>query len=84
MSYKVDLTGLERDGDVSLTRQLADRFSGAIESGLLEPGEKLILRFGGGAGYGDPSERDPERVKADLKNGYITPEAAERDYNGQG
>ena len=41
MSYKVDLTGLERDGDVSLTRQLADRFSEAIESGLLEPGEKL-------------------------------------------
>jgi len=41
MSYKIDLTDLERDGDVSLTRQLADRFARAVEAGLLEPGEKL-------------------------------------------
>ena len=41
MSYKLDLSGLERDGDVSLTQQLVDRFTEAIESGELEPGEKL-------------------------------------------
>ena len=38
---QVDLTDLERDGDVSLTRQLVDRFTDAIDSGHLEPGEKL-------------------------------------------
>ena len=41
MSYKIDLSELERDGAVSLTQQLVDRFSAAIEAGELEPGEKL-------------------------------------------
>ena len=41
MSYKIDLSDLKRDGAVSLTQQLADRFAAAIESGELEPGEKL-------------------------------------------
>ena len=41
MSYKVDLSALERGGDVSLTQQLVDRFAEAIEDGRLEPGEKL-------------------------------------------
>jgi 2-aminoadipate transaminase len=41
MSYKLDLSDLKRDGDVSLTQQLVDLFSAAIDSGELEPGEKL-------------------------------------------
>jgi DNA-binding transcriptional MocR family regulator len=41
MSYKVDLTELDRQGEVSLTQQLADRFAAAIDAGELEPGEKL-------------------------------------------
>jgi DNA-binding transcriptional MocR family regulator len=41
MSYKVDLSDLERAGETSLTQQLVDRFAAAIESGLLDPGEKL-------------------------------------------
>jgi DNA-binding transcriptional MocR family regulator len=41
MSYKIDLSALERDGAVSLTQQVVDRFAAAIESGELEPGEKL-------------------------------------------
>ena len=41
MSYKIDLTHVERGGDVSLTQQLVDRFAAAIDSGDLEPGEKL-------------------------------------------
>jgi 2-aminoadipate transaminase len=41
MSYKVELSDLQREGDVSLTQQLVDRFSQAIESGVLAPGEKL-------------------------------------------
>lgn len=34
-----------------------------------------------GAGYGDPKLRDPEAVKADIKNGYVTPERAKEIYN---
>jgi DNA-binding transcriptional MocR family regulator len=41
MSYKIDLSGLTRDGEVSLTQQLVERFTEAIEDGVLEPGEKL-------------------------------------------
>lgn len=41
MSYKVDLSELERDGKTSLTQQLADRLIAAIEAGDLGPGEKL-------------------------------------------
>src|SRR4051795_6368869 len=41
MSYKLDLSDVERDGDVSITQQLVDRFAAAIDSGELEPGEKL-------------------------------------------
>jgi 2-aminoadipate transaminase len=41
MSYKIDLSDLERDSATSLTQQLVDRFAAAIESGELEPGEKL-------------------------------------------
>src|SRR5919108_518644 len=41
MSYKIDLSTLQRDGDVSLTQQLVERFATAIDSGVLEPGEKL-------------------------------------------
>src|SRR3954466_14173781 len=41
MSYKVDLSDIERDAETSLTQQLVDRFADAVESGLLEPGQKL-------------------------------------------
>jgi N-methylhydantoinase B len=30
----------------------------------------------GGGGFGNPKDRDPERVRADLCNGYVTPEGA--------
>src|SRR5882724_13380437 len=41
MSYNLDLSDLDREGAVSLTQQLIDRFTRAIDTGLLEPGEKL-------------------------------------------
>ena len=41
MSYKLPLSGLDRDGDVSITEQLVARFSAAIERGDLAPGAKL-------------------------------------------
>lgn len=34
----------------------------------------------GGGGYGDPAEREPERVLEDVEMGYFTQEAARRDY----
>ena len=41
MSYKVDLSHIDRAGAVSITQQLVERFVGAIDSGELASGEKL-------------------------------------------
>ena len=35
---------------------------------------------GGGGGWGDPCERDPERVLDDVRNGYVSLVSAEKDY----
>ncbi len=47
---------------------------------VLQPGQRVILELPGGGGYGPPNEREPERVLADLRQGYISAVAAERDY----
>ena len=41
MSYKIDLSDLDRESRVSVTQQLVDRITAAIESGDLAPEEKL-------------------------------------------
>jgi N-methylhydantoinase B len=43
-------------------------------------GGRVKLEFPGGAGYGNPMERDPELVKRDLARGYISAEVAKQDY----
>jgi N-methylhydantoinase B len=41
-----------------------------------------VLRYvnNGGGGWGDPFRRDPELVKRDVRDGYVTVEGAARDY----
>jgi N-methylhydantoinase B len=39
-----------------------------------------MLAFPGGAGYGNPAERDVELVKRDLLYGYISAQTASEDY----
>ena len=41
-----------------------------------------IFRYqtNGGGGFGNPLEREPERVKVDVRDGYVTIEGALRDY----
>jgi N-methylhydantoinase B len=46
----------------------------------LAPGQVVRVNLPGGGGYGDPRSRDPELVRRDVIEGYITPEAASRDY----
>jgi N-methylhydantoinase B len=43
-------------------------------------GSVLEVRTGGGGGYGDPTLRDADSVRADLRKGYITPEHAREHY----
>jgi N-methylhydantoinase B len=46
----------------------------------LRAGDIFRLHTPGGGGYGDPLARDPERVLADVREGLVSREAAERDY----
>jgi N-methylhydantoinase B len=46
----------------------------------VKKGDVVSLVTGTGGGYGDPYARPVEKVVDDVKNGYITPEMAEKDY----
>jgi N-methylhydantoinase B len=50
---------------------------------MLNPGDVVLLVRGGGAGFGDPARRDPRRVREDVANGYVSPEAARTVYGLQ-
>ncbi|MFN8223675.1 MAG: hydantoinase B/oxoprolinase family protein [Gaiellales bacterium] len=43
-------------------------------------GSLVSVQTGGGGGWGDPLQRPPERVIDDVIAGYVSREAAERDY----
>lgn len=46
----------------------------------MNPGDVLTVHSAGGAGFGPPAERDPDRIGDDLAHRRVTPRAAERDY----
>jgi len=46
----------------------------------LKAGDIFRLDTPGGGGHGDPLMREAERVLIDVRNGNVSPEAAERDY----
>jgi N-methylhydantoinase B len=50
----------------------------------MKEGDGFYLDKAGGGGYGDPKKRDPEAIRRDLKEGYVTPEGAKRDYGFDG
>lgn len=47
----------------------------------LSKGDRVVLTTATGGGYGNPSERSKELIKSDIKNGYITVDQAQNDYN---
>jgi N-methylhydantoinase B len=46
----------------------------------VDKGDILTIMMPGGGGYGDPYDRDPERVRTDVELGFVSRKAAERDY----
>ncbi len=46
-------------------------------------GDVIRLELPGGGGFGNPAERDPDQVAADVADGLYTRDAAERDYRVQ-
>ncbi|MDO8212578.1 hydantoinase B/oxoprolinase family protein [Conexibacter sp. CPCC 206217] len=46
----------------------------------VRPGDLFITLVAGGAGYGDPLTREPERVLQDVADGYVSVAGARADY----
>jgi len=46
----------------------------------IKAGTLVWMQTAGGGGFGDPLDRDPARVRDDVRDGYVTPAAAARDY----
>ena len=48
--------------------------------GSFQAGEVISNRTGGGGGYGDPYDRDPEAVLEDVIDGYVSLSGAREEY----
>jgi N-methylhydantoinase B len=46
----------------------------------LAAGERFMLQSAGGGGYGDPAKRERTALARDIVEGYVTADAAKRDY----
>jgi N-methylhydantoinase B len=46
----------------------------------MEAGDRIIFGTAGGGGWGDPLMREREAIADDVRAGYVSPEAAQRDY----
>jgi N-methylhydantoinase B len=64
---------LEQDGEA--------KFLGAVFSDVpVKPGTRFWRGTAGGGGYGDPLARDPEKVRQDVEDDYVSVARARRDY----
>jgi N-methylhydantoinase B len=50
------------------------------ETRPIKRGDVLSFRLSGAGGYGPPEKRDPAAIERDIADGYVTTEAARRDY----
>jgi N-methylhydantoinase B len=46
----------------------------------LAEGDRVTVTAGGGGGYGNPAQRNPERVLEDVVDGYVSIENARLEY----
>jgi N-methylhydantoinase B len=46
----------------------------------MKAGERFLLQSAGGGGYGDPHQRDRAALARDIGEGYVSKDAAARDY----
>jgi N-methylhydantoinase B len=65
-----------------LVRANGERFMlpSKFDAMRLEPGDMFVMRTGGGGGWGDPFERDPNRVLQDVRTGLLTTEQARERF----
>jgi N-methylhydantoinase B len=71
-----------RPGDIWINPDTAEakRLPTRYADYPLKSGDVFRLDTPGGGGHGDPLARDPQCVLADVHEGVVSPEAAEREY----
>jgi N-methylhydantoinase B len=62
--------GTEREQIVSPT----------VAGAQMQTGDRLVYRFGGGGGWGNPLDRDPAAVLEDVWDEYVSSDAARDEY----
>jgi N-methylhydantoinase B len=73
--------GAPRTSRTTINPDGADREElGPIVTRSLNAGDVIRLEQSGGGGYGDPFEREPAAVAADVRNGYVSLLAARERY----
>ena len=70
---KAPIVTVQRPGEETIERL-------KVNDVKLPAGSVIKSMTGGGGGYGDPAERDPELIREDLLDGYISPEHADAVY----
>jgi len=58
----------------------AQRKAAAVNRHPIKAGERIVMKAGGGGGWGDPLKRDPALVASDVRQGYISAARARDDY----
>src|SRR5262249_41873162 len=48
----------------------------------IQAGERFLLQSAGGGGWGDPSRRYRAALARDIAEGYVSADAAKKDYGG--
>ncbi|KAB2343053.1 hydantoinase B/oxoprolinase family protein [Actinomadura rudentiformis] len=64
--FRVDIDGVEMDG--------------LVDGHPVHKGQVIRIRTTGGGGWGDPFDRDPSAVAADVRDGKVTLTGARDDY----
>lgn len=58
----------------------AREMPGLVDGEPVRAGEVIRIRTTGGGGWGDPLDRPPERVAADVRDGKVSADGARGDY----
>ena len=84
MFDRVDHPARGREGGQNGATTQISRSDGAMMKGkgkqFVPHDLRVMLAFPGGAGYGDPADRDPADIRRDLALGYISAEVAMSVY----
>jgi len=50
------------------------------DGNIVKQGDIIRVETGGGGGFGHPFDREPDRVLADVRGGFVSRQSAEADY----